>query len=1625
MSAVAKSSSPAPDTKFERDVPRERTHVDRTPQRIGLAGRPADDLQSKAGNSAMNVLVAPRQLPIEGSPLPPRLRAEFESRFGEDFTGVRVHTDMHAAKAAADVHAKAYTVADNVVFGARRFAPETFEGRRLLAHELAHVVQQRRGGSPPALHVHSAAEAAAKAAAQTFAAGTTRVRVGSASGVGIARDPAETDLDSELDQSFAATFPDVEQSKTQARRRPGDSAERDDANETVTPRIKKPPKADEIDPALRDKSRQLREQGEKLRARENKLNQEKQNQQKGDAKAAAATRKAQADLRRDLEEWRSDLAEYRGEVRAAEKGGTERGIVAKRLARRVRGQPAMTPQDMFNKIIAMRGFDNAPGLLFEREKLDREYKSLQRQIATIDALEQQNDQLKREIAKLDRERRKKGKLSSEDSERQDKLKATLAANKAQIKPSAVTALRKRARSLYGQLSISSLRDPNADATATGAASRSRGAAAGRGDNTYVIVQVVDANGKILAAAPGKRSGKGHAEQNAIVQLEQQLSDVSKKRIAGATVQVVGDQVVCTKICKKDLAAFAERHNIERVDGYTFSAVKPGAKGKQGRVLSPKTTAHKATTVEAENWTLQGPRAEGVYQRGVGILGHGELTEAEKRRHKHQKKQSKTKPTPKAGAKGPKTQTSKKPAKKPPLKSAAAPATRKRLQPKATGKSPGSATDNAKTPTRRRASATANNATPPVQRVPPARTAERNAPAPSGKSDAGKPGAKDKPLSKAAKVKKQRVQQATRQKKPATPPSARAQRAPRKTAKHLSNPQTNRKRERRAVSTGADKTPPPQAAQQRPARQKPAAMPPQTARRKQVPAKTQGATGGRAQTPTPAQRKPNAPPNTPGRPSKPPPGSADDRRTTQRHSLETSHGTQAFLAPGTAGASAQAGVQAKQEHGKGITTGQTANVDGSVSVDVTAIADSNPRKYRVTLNISISGDAGATAGKENEAGNARVGAGVSASGTVAGSFSQVLTAEQAEKYRAAALGNGGGEYQELEIVRLLAEHKRDAAINLLRQANAATGSAAAAKNLKEGDAASLSADGTVGASLSASGGEPGGTGAGVELGIFRSGKIERRVEKKDGKIVVTMTIDTEAEHTLGATGSEGVGTFGLKGTWAKSRLRSVSFSLDPGASDFDSRFNAITGATSIEQLEDLKGKQPPGSDVADTTGQGESRGHAVSAGVAGFGAHFTDSGSFHEQHTRDERGESHRYDAASSSGLDLTVGDKTIASTQNTDTFVADVAPDNTATGEAASHHAETDWGRSLAKLKESYAKNPVTTATGVLTGKTKVLTERVDTSGAALSDDSYGRIAALANDPAGWNKAFDVQAGVNRSFGDWQATRQKVLAANGDRNAISRAMAEWESGGTGREASIENAVGKTGVAFEFPDELADQKPVYDQYVVGDPVAHARELAARGQDEAALNELRAANAKLSKMTAAVQAQSGAFDSKAKLAEMLNRVSDRQSALRTEIRQLTAQNKPRQVPVQAQTFGPPTVAQQEAADHEAEERKKRADAEELQAQQEQLFSTCTVLREEEQKTFVDIRSEMGKWHFSHLSASIDMMHALNKVRDSWSEWDDAVQKLRKVLTDRGDDPAKADKLAPDRATWGAVNSEWKAW
>ena len=90
-------------------------------------------------DSSLNI----EKLKGQGQPLPMPVRAFFEPRFGYDFSQVRVHTDSRASESARAVNALAYTVGRDIVFGSGQYMLGTESGKRLLAHELTHVVQQR------------------------------------------------------------------------------------------------------------------------------------------------------------------------------------------------------------------------------------------------------------------------------------------------------------------------------------------------------------------------------------------------------------------------------------------------------------------------------------------------------------------------------------------------------------------------------------------------------------------------------------------------------------------------------------------------------------------------------------------------------------------------------------------------------------------------------------------------------------------------------------------------------------------------------------------------------------------------------------------------------------------------------------------------------------------------------------------------------------------------------------------------------------------------------------------------------------------------------------------------------------------------------------------------------------------------------------------------------------------------------------------------------------------------------------------------------------------------------------------------------------------------------------------
>lgn len=134
-----------PEPQLQRRLPRcgeerqglKTEQAEREPERVRTKHVGAGGLGQFVAPPIVNEVVS-----SPGQPLDPIARGFMEPRLGHDFSRVRIHTDAKAAESAQAIGAVAYTVGQNVVFGAGQYAPGAAQGHRLLAHELTHVVQQ-------------------------------------------------------------------------------------------------------------------------------------------------------------------------------------------------------------------------------------------------------------------------------------------------------------------------------------------------------------------------------------------------------------------------------------------------------------------------------------------------------------------------------------------------------------------------------------------------------------------------------------------------------------------------------------------------------------------------------------------------------------------------------------------------------------------------------------------------------------------------------------------------------------------------------------------------------------------------------------------------------------------------------------------------------------------------------------------------------------------------------------------------------------------------------------------------------------------------------------------------------------------------------------------------------------------------------------------------------------------------------------------------------------------------------------------------------------------------------------------------------------------------------------------
>ena len=143
-----------PGDRYEREADRVAEQIIRMPEphmqrQVGEGEKEEEILHTKEYPDQTPEVTTYHESPINafkdgGQPLPGSVRTFFEPLFGHDFNGVRLHRDKRAIDMAHAVNARAFTFGKNIVFGSGEYSPETDSGKRLLAHELTHFIQNTR-----------------------------------------------------------------------------------------------------------------------------------------------------------------------------------------------------------------------------------------------------------------------------------------------------------------------------------------------------------------------------------------------------------------------------------------------------------------------------------------------------------------------------------------------------------------------------------------------------------------------------------------------------------------------------------------------------------------------------------------------------------------------------------------------------------------------------------------------------------------------------------------------------------------------------------------------------------------------------------------------------------------------------------------------------------------------------------------------------------------------------------------------------------------------------------------------------------------------------------------------------------------------------------------------------------------------------------------------------------------------------------------------------------------------------------------------------------------------------------------------------------------------------------------
>ncbi|TDC34308.1 hypothetical protein [Kribbella albertanoniae] len=596
--------------------------------------------------------------------------------------------------------------------------------------------------------------------------------------------------------------------------------------------------------------------------------------------------------------------------------------------------------------------------------------------------------------------------------------------------------------------------------------------------------------------------------------------------------------------------------------------------------------------------------------------------------------------------------------------------------------------------------------------------------------------------------------------------------------------------------------------------------------------------------------------------------------------KTTGGVGVLAGPDGVGGAGNLGKAFNQEKGA-IKTGQTAGLDGKFVVSV-AKAEGDPPRYQITMSINLGGKLGATGSSELEAKrNADHSTGVKASGGLSGSaaasvtatFVHVYSEEETKRYLGALSGEGGGAEKELQVIKLAADNKLDAAQSMLTGVQAAM-SAEAASQLDDGGSASFELAGSAegGANAGVTGG---GFGATANVSGKLSTSLKRSVSRKGDKISITVSRTDSKGETLGGGASMGAASMGVSNTDTDKAAQSVTFELTRTDPAYAQLFAEIAARSSIAELR-AYAQDHPSLVTADSSTTGHDGSTTTTAGVGPVSVGLTDNSGFEQTVSRDATGTTETNTGKGGGGI--TVGVAGLPSMGHSEkTSVSTTYGPKGASADLSKTTSDTDIDATATKYVDDFKKSPIASTVGLVTGAAKPAEEKTEVVGMKLADSDFDRIFGAAADPVGWGRPVASP----RDRAGWMGLRSRIVAAGNDHKQIARLIAHYGDGNDNAPAylaSIVRGVGRTdgGAVYEWPGALSAEKASYKALVEDDAMLPVLSLESAGKNKDALDLVTTTSAKLDKLATDMLAKKNEF-SEGAFGEMMVRLSERRREL----------------------------------------------------------------------------------------------------------------------------------------------------